>query len=51
VRRFPERPATWAVTTIVVEPVRAARLRVSFEHERPAATAVTELMVWGPAPR
>ena len=49
--RRPARPATWAANALRVVPVRTARLRVLFTHDRPAATAVTELMVWGPAPR
>ena len=51
VERIPERPAAWAVNTIRVAPTRASRLRVIVAHDRPAASALTELMVWGPAPR
>jgi hypothetical protein len=51
VARVPERPATWAANTVRIAPVRTSRLRVTFTHDAPAATAVTELMVWGPAPR
>jgi hypothetical protein len=49
--RAPERPATWAANTLRLAPVRTSRLRVTFAHDAPAATAVTELMVWGPALR
>ena len=49
--RSPERPATWAANTLRIAPARASRIRVTFAHDAPAATAVTELMVWGPARR
>ncbi|WP_148306433.1 MGH1-like glycoside hydrolase domain-containing protein [Gemmatirosa kalamazoonensis] len=51
VARSPERPATWAANTVRIAPARASRIRVTFTHDAPAATAVTELMVWGPARR
>jgi hypothetical protein len=48
--RLPERPATWALNTVRIRPVRTRRIRVIFEHDLPAASGVTELMVWGPDP-
>jgi hypothetical protein len=48
--RTPERPATWALNRVRIRPVRASRIRVIFEHDLPAASGVTELMVWGPDP-
>jgi hypothetical protein len=48
--RTPERPATWALNRIRIRPVRASKIRVIFEHDLPAASGVTELMVWGPDP-
>ena len=50
VSRAPERPATWAMNRVELRPVRTSRVRVIFEHDVPAATGVTELMVWGPDP-
>ncbi len=50
VSRFPERPATWAVNTVHIKSVRTSKLRVLLEHDLPAASGVTELMVWGPDP-
>ncbi|HEX7020124.1 MAG TPA: glycosyl hydrolase family 65 protein, partial [Gemmatimonadaceae bacterium] len=50
VSRAPERPATWAQNRIRVRPVRTDKLRVRFTNALPAATGVTELMVWGPDP-
>ena len=50
VGRVPERPATWALNRMQVRPVQTSRVRVIFEHDLPAATGVTELMVWGPDP-
>jgi hypothetical protein len=50
VSRAPDRPAAWAMNRVRLRPVRTSRLRVIFEHDLPAATGVTELMVWGPDP-
>ena len=50
VNRQPERPATWALNRIRLRPVRSSRIRVIFDHDLPAASGVTELMVWGPDP-
>jgi hypothetical protein len=47
--RLPERPAAWAVNVVRLEPVRTTRVRAVFEHDLPAFTGVTELMVWAPA--
>ena len=50
VSRTPGRPAAWALNRVQLRPVRTARVRVIFEHDRAAATGVTELMVWGQDP-
>ena len=44
-RKAPERPAGSAQNTVWIEPVETSRLRVVFEHARPGATAVTELVI------
>jgi hypothetical protein len=49
-RRLPDVPEGSAVNTVWIEPVAAPKIRVLFEHARPAATAVTELLIWGEAP-
>ena len=48
--RAPEHPAAWAINRVQIKPVRTSRVRVVFEHDLPAASGVTELMVWGPDP-
>jgi hypothetical protein len=50
VSRTPERAAAWAMNRVRIRPVRTSRIRVIFEHDLPAVTGVTELMVWGPDP-
>jgi hypothetical protein len=46
VRRVaPERPQGWAQNTVYVEPVETSRVRVVFEHARPNATAVSEIVI------
>jgi hypothetical protein len=50
VSRLPERPATWAVNTVRLRPVRTSKVRVRFEHDGAARTGVTEMTVWGPDP-
>jgi hypothetical protein len=49
-RRLPEQPEGSAVNTVWIEPVEASKVRVVLEHAGPAATAVTELLIWGEAP-
>jgi hypothetical protein len=44
--RFPQRPTAWARNTVTVDPVVTDRIRVVFEHDPPAFTGVTELMIW-----
>ncbi|HXY19071.1 MAG TPA: discoidin domain-containing protein, partial [Gemmatimonadales bacterium] len=41
----PARPETWALNTVVIAPVETEKIRVVFEHDLPAFTGVTELMV------
>lgn len=45
--RHPVKPLASAVNTVALSPVRTTKLRVVFEHDLPAATGVTELMVFG----
>ena len=49
-RRFPETPATWAVNTVRIQPVQTEKIRVVFEHDLPAVSGVTELVVWDEIP-
>ena len=46
----PARPATWALNVVRIEPVQARKIRVVFEHDPPAVSGVTELMVWDEVP-
>ncbi len=48
--RTPERPATWADNAVRIAPVTTDRVRVIFQHDLPAFTGVTELMVWDTLP-
>jgi len=48
--RTPARPATFAVNTVRIAPVRTARVRVVFQHDLPAASGMTELMIWDSLP-
>ena len=43
--RFPARPLASARNVVLIEPTKTSRLRVVFEHARPAATGITELIV------
>jgi len=46
--QVPAKPQVSSVNTVRIAPVTTEKLRVVFEHDRPAATGLTELMVWGP---
>lgn len=46
VSRRPEQPLASAVNTVIIRPVRTTKLRVVFEHDRPAASGVTEVEVY-----
>lgn len=46
-RQVPQQPEGSALNTIWIEAVATTRVRVVFEHALPAATAVTELLLWG----
>ncbi|MBI2071855.1 MAG: discoidin domain-containing protein [Gemmatimonadetes bacterium] len=48
--QLPRTPTTWAVNTVRVEPVETEKLRVVFEHDLPAVSGVTELIVWDQIP-
>lgn len=43
--RFPARPLADARNVVTIEPATASRVRVVFEHARPAVTGLTELVV------
>lgn len=49
-RQLPEGPAIWAVNTLRIQSVETDRVRVVFEHDLPAVSAMTELMVWDEIP-
>jgi hypothetical protein len=46
-QRLPAEPEGSAVNTVWIDPVETAKVRVVVAHARPAATAVTELLIWG----
>ena len=48
--RSPEKPETWADNAVRIAPVTTDRVRVIFQHDLPAFTGVTELMVWDTLP-
>jgi mannosylglycerate hydrolase MGH1-like protein/glycosyl hydrolase family 65/F5/8 type C domain-containing protein len=43
--RFPERPMASAVNVVKVQPLSTMRVRVTFTHDLPAFTGVTELVI------
>lgn len=43
--RQPERPLASARNIVNIEPARASRVRVVLEHDRPAASGITELVI------
>lgn len=49
-RQVPASPMTWAVNTIRIQPVETEKLRVVLEHDFPAVSGLTELMVWDEIP-
>jgi hypothetical protein len=46
--RFPARPLASARNVITLEPSRTSRIRVVLEHDLPAASGITELIVLQP---
>ena len=46
----PDLPTTSAVNTVLIDPVETDKVRVVFEHDLPAFTGVTELMIWDRRP-
>jgi len=50
VAQTPERPATWASIAVRLEAVETDRIRVVLEHDLPAFSGITELMVWDTLP-
>jgi hypothetical protein len=48
--RTPERPTTWAVNTVRIDPVQTEKVRVVFEHDLPAYSGMTELRIWDVVP-
>ncbi|MGH7593031.1 MAG: hypothetical protein ACRELE_04160, partial [Gemmatimonadales bacterium] len=45
--QIPLRPQVSSVNTVRIAPRETDRVRVIFQHALPAATGVTELMIWG----
>jgi hypothetical protein len=45
-RRLPAAPLGSAVNTTWIDPVETSKVRVVVEHARPAASAITELLIW-----
>ena len=43
--RFPTRPVASARNVVLIEPVQTSRVRVVFEHARPAVTGLTEMIL------
>jgi hypothetical protein len=43
--RVPAHPLASARNVVLIEPTKTSRLRVVFEHARPAVTGITELIV------
>ena len=43
--RFPAQPLASARNVVLIEPATASRVRVVFEHDRPAVSGLTELIV------
>jgi hypothetical protein len=48
--RTPERPITWAVNTVRIDPIQTEKVRVVFEHDLPAYSGMTELRIWDVVP-
>ena len=47
VSQIPSQPQVSSVNTVRFSPVKTAKVRVTFQHALPAASGVTELMIWG----
>lgn len=45
-RRLPTVPLDAAINTVWIDPVETAKVRVVVTHARPAATSITELLIW-----
>jgi hypothetical protein len=50
VSQEPARATTWARNAVRIEPVETDRVRVELEHDLPAFSGITELMVWDTLP-
>jgi hypothetical protein len=48
--QVPARPRASALNTVRITPVRTEKLRVVFEHDLPAFSGLTELMIWDTSP-
>ena len=46
VSQIPSQPQVSSVNTVRFSPVTTAKVRVTFQHALPAASGVTELMIW-----
>ena len=49
-QQTPPVPETWALNSVRIEPVETDRIRVVLEHDLPAFSGMTELMVWDTLP-
>jgi hypothetical protein len=43
--RSPRRPTAWAMNRVLLDPIETDRVRISFDHDPPARSAVTEIMI------
>jgi hypothetical protein len=44
--RDPDTPVVWARNRVRIAPVETARVRIVFEHDLPAYSGMTEVMIW-----
>ena len=47
ISQVPLHPQVSSINTVRIEPVTTERLRVVFEHDLPAMSGLTEIMIWG----
>lgn len=47
ISQAPLRPQVSSINTVRIAPVTTDRLRVVFEHDLPAVSGLTEIMIWG----
>ena len=46
--QVPAIPQVSSINTVHIAPVMTGKVRVVFEHDIPAASGVTEIMIWSP---